>query len=226
MTNSDFFTSQSFTFHVIKFRPCINCTHRDIVSENSLEAIREIVSSLRNARTLGNGWLFRGEGIAHQGVVNEIVAYIEHGSSRSVRTMLEAGWRLESSQALYTYLTRLNQPLIPFSIQSLVLDASNIDVTPEIVASDVLGLIREELSSRHKVLIGLILHLLDCSIKLSPADELRGHTLPVSLLPLFFNIENYHFMHEWRRILAIFVELIRQAPNALLVEESQSEALL
>lgn len=79
--------------------------------------------------------------------------------------------------------------LPPFYVNFQLLDAGNIDVTPEIVASDVLGLIREELSSRHKVLIGLILHLLDCSIKLSPADELRGHTLPVSLLPLFFNIE-------------------------------------
>lgn len=43
------------------------------------------------------------------------------GSSRSIRAMLEAGWRLESSQALYAYLTRLNQPLIPFYIQSIVL---------------------------------------------------------------------------------------------------------
>lgn len=57
------------------------------------------------------------------------------------------------------------------------------------MAADVLGLIRENLSERHKALIGLILHLLDYCIKSSPADELRGHTLPVSMLPLFFNVE-------------------------------------
>lgn len=43
------------------------------------------------------------------------------GSPRTVRSKLDAGWRLEASQALYTFLKRLNQPLIPVSIQSLVL---------------------------------------------------------------------------------------------------------
>ncbi|KAL1494581.1 hypothetical protein ABEB36_010156 [Hypothenemus hampei] len=168
---------------------CMRCTEKEIISENSLEAVREIVTSLRNVRDLGNGWLFRGEGIPHQGVVSEILTSIENGSYRAIRNMLDAGWRLEASQALYTYLTRLNQPLIPYTIQSLVLDNNNNNITPEVVASDVLGLIREDLSMRHRSLIGLILHLLDCSIKLSPADELRGHTLPVSMLPIFFNIE-------------------------------------
>lgn len=70
-----------------------------------------------------------------------------------------------------------------------LLDNNNDNVIPEVVASDVLGLIGEELPGRHKALIGLILDLLDCSIKQSPSDELRGHTLPVSMLPLFFNIE-------------------------------------
>ncbi|XP_066248170.1 uncharacterized protein [Euwallacea similis] len=208
---------QTYEFFIsrLKFTSCIGCEQKEIITENSLEAVREIVTYLRNIRVIRNAWLFREEGIAHQGIVSEIVAAIVNGSSRTVRSILEAGWRLEASQALYNFLSRLKQPLIPISIQSLVLDNNNDNVTPEVVAADVLGLIREDLSERHIKLIGLILHLLDCSMKLSPADELRGHMLPISMLPIFFNIENYHFMHEWRRILSIFVELIRQAPNVL-----------
>ncbi|KAF7273132.1 hypothetical protein GWI33_014126 [Rhynchophorus ferrugineus] len=206
---------------------CMGCGEKEIISEASLGAIEEIVESLRrNVRVLGNGWIFRGEGVANQGVVNEIVSAIENGTPRTVRTMLDAGWRVEAAQALYIYLTRLEQPLIPASIQSLVLDNNNRNVPPEVVASDVLGLIKDELPPRHIALVALILNLLDCSIKMSPADELRGHTLPVSMLPHFFNIENHHFMDEWRRILVIFVELIRQASTTLMPTPSTSTAHL
>ncbi|XP_066141334.1 uncharacterized protein [Euwallacea fornicatus] len=208
-------------FSKLKFTSCVGCEQNEIITENSLEAVREIVTYLRNIRVIRNGWLFREEGVAHQDVVGEIVAAIVSGSSRTVHSMLEAGWSLEASQALYNFLSRLKQPLIPISIQSLVLDNNNDNVNPEVVAADVLGLIREDLSERHIRLIGLILHLLDSSMKLSPADELRGHMLPVSMLPIFFNVENYHFMHEWRRILSIFVELIRQAPNVLEIRDPE-----
>ncbi|XP_030753649.1 uncharacterized protein LOC115880558 isoform X1 [Sitophilus oryzae] len=214
--------------YLSRFGPyhCWSCKEKDIITQDRLDALEEIVNSLRrNVRVLGHGWVFRGEGVANQGVVNEIVTAIESGCPRAVRSLLDAGWRLEAAQALYIFLTRLEQPLIPTSIQSLVLDNNNRNVPPEVVASDVLGLIREELSLRHRTLIALILNLLDCSIKLSPADELRGHTLPVSMLPQFFNIENHHFMEEWRRILIIFVELIRQASTALTVSRSHSENL-
>ncbi|CAH1966183.1 unnamed protein product [Acanthoscelides obtectus] len=127
--------------------------------------------------------------------------------------MLQAGWRLEASQALYIFLTRLQQPLIPHSIQSLVLD-DNGNVPPEIIATDVLGLLKQELSENHLALTSLLLNLLDNVIKVSPADELRGNTLPTSMLPLFFNVQNRH-ISEWRRIATIFVEVIRHASQAL-----------
>nr|CAI5867474.1 unnamed protein product [Callosobruchus analis] len=123
--------------------------------------------------------------------------------------MLQAGWRLEASQALYLFLTRLQQPLIPRTIQSLVLD-DNGNVPPEIIATDVLGLLKQELSAKHLALTSLLLNLLDTVIKVSPADELRGNTLPTSMLPLFLTYRNQH-MSEWRRIATIFVEVIRQA---------------
>ncbi|XP_050310576.1 uncharacterized protein LOC126746385 [Anthonomus grandis grandis] len=209
------------------FKQCLRCSEKDILTENSLEAVREIITVLRNVRFPGNRWLLQvGDGLAHQGIVNEIVVCIENGSVRTVRNMLDAGWRLEASHALYVYLTRLKKSLIPEHIQSLALDNDNGNISPEVVAGDILGLIQDNLTSRHKTFLGLLLQLMDNNIKLSPADELRGRTLPVSMLPLFFNIENYHFMHEWRRILAIFVELIKQGPVALLGRENRSELFM
>ncbi|XP_056635634.1 uncharacterized protein LOC130444510 isoform X1 [Diorhabda sublineata] len=167
--------------------------------------------------------MFRPEVGLHQGVVQELVESVESGDIRSVQNLLDAGWRLEASQAIYTYLTRLVDPLIPAEIQALVLEKvllnfiftdENGDVPVEVVAADVLGLIRQELPGNHLQLIAMLLHLLDFVIKSSPADELRGNTLPISMLPIFFNIQNQH-INEWRRIAAIFLEIIRQSTNYL-----------
>lgn len=57
------------------------------------------------------------------------------------------------------------------------------------VALDVIGLMKQELPSKQLQLASELLHLLDTVIKFSPADELRGNTLPISMLPLFFNID-------------------------------------
>lgn len=66
-------------------------------------------------------------------------------------------------------------------------DAGNVPV--EVVALDVIGLMKQELPSKQLQLASELLHLLDTVIKFSPADELRGNTLPISMLPLFFNID-------------------------------------
>lgn len=60
-------------------------------------------------------------GAVHQGVVQELFTAIKKGDPDTVRSMLDAGWRIEASQALYMYLARLPDPLIPVSIQRLVL---------------------------------------------------------------------------------------------------------
>ncbi|CAH1156072.1 unnamed protein product [Phaedon cochleariae] len=195
--------------------PNFGCfSETDIISDDSLEAVREVVTALRsNVQIIGQGWIFRGETALQRGIVLEIVLAIEKGNLRHLRNLLDSGWRLEASQALYTFLTRLSQPLIPHSIQSLVLD-DNGHVPVEIVATDVLGLMKQELSDRHFQLVSILLNLLDTVIKVSPADELRGNTLPISMLPFFFNIQSQH-INEWRRIATIFVELIRLASQRI-----------
>lgn len=60
-------------------------------------------------------------GAVHQGVVQELFMAIKKGDPDTVRSMLDAGWRIEASQALYMYLARLPDPLIPPYIQRLVL---------------------------------------------------------------------------------------------------------
>lgn len=57
------------------------------------------------------------------------------------------------------------------------------------MATDVIGLMKQELPLKRLGLASDLLHLLDTVIKFSPADELRGNTLPISMLPLFFNID-------------------------------------
>ncbi|KAJ8975450.1 hypothetical protein NQ317_000699, partial [Molorchus minor] len=191
------------------------CGEKDIITDSRLAAVRELIVILReNVQLTGQGWAFRGGAAVHQGVVQEILTAIRKGTTTTVRNILEAGWRLEAAQALYLFLTGLPRPLIPQSIQALVLDDSNGNISADVVATDVLGLLKQELPNKHIKLISLLLNLLDTIVKFSPADELRGNTLPIVMLPLFFNIQTQH-MQEWRRIVTIFVELIRQASQQL-----------
>lgn len=48
---------------------------------------------------------------------------------------------------------------------------------------------KEELPANHLLLSAMLFDLLDAVIKSSPADELRGNTLPISMLPLFFTVQ-------------------------------------
>lgn len=74
-----------------------------------------------DVQLIGHGWVFRVGVAVHQGVVQEILTAIQKGQTRTIRAMLEAGWRLESAQALYLFLSNLHKPLVPDSIQALVL---------------------------------------------------------------------------------------------------------
>ncbi|XP_018574467.1 uncharacterized protein LOC108913405 [Anoplophora glabripennis] len=207
-------------YHILQW-----CGKKDIITDASLEAVRELVTALRsNVQLIGHGWVFRVGVAVHQGVVQEILTAIQKGQTRTIRTMLEAGWRLESAQALYLFLSNLQKPLVPDSIQALVLD-NNENIPVEVVATDVLGLIKQELPQKHLHLITILLNLLDTVIKFSPADELRGNTLPISMLPLFFNIQTRH-MQEWRRIVTIFVELIRKASQQLEIPSNRENVRL
>lgn len=63
------------------------------------------------------------------------------------------------------------------------------NVPAEVIATDILGLMKQELPEKQLTLNTLLLYLLDMVIKYSPSDELRGNTLPISMLPLFFDIQ-------------------------------------
>lgn len=65
----------------------------------------------------------------------------------------------------------------------------NPGVCPEVVAQDILGLLRQDLTGRHYGLLEAVLDLLHCILKCSPADELSGCNIPVTMLPVFFNMQ-------------------------------------
>lgn len=74
-----------------------------------------------DVQVIGHAWLLRIGGAVHQGIVQEFFTAIKQGDPDAVRTLLESGWRIEASQALYMFLARMETPLIPHSIQRLVL---------------------------------------------------------------------------------------------------------
>lgn len=66
------------------------------------------------------------------------------------------------------------------------------DIQPEVVAHDMLGLIRQDVKGRHLVLIILLLDLLRGIRMTSVGTELAGADLPITMLPIFFNLEVIH----------------------------------
>ncbi|XP_017779178.1 PREDICTED: uncharacterized protein LOC108564592 [Nicrophorus vespilloides] len=113
----------------------------------------------------------------------------------------------------------LKKPLIPLHIQALVLDPDNRSVNPEVVAQDALGLIMQEVAGRQLRLVQHILDLLHHVLKYTPTDELAGCNVPISMMPVFFNLQAEH-ISQWRRVATIFVELIRYAPQQLNIQSN------
>lgn len=79
-----------------------------------------------DVQIIGHAWLLRVGGAVHQGVVQELFIAIKKGDTDTIRGMLDAGWRIEASQALYMFLARMGTPLIPHTIQRLVLGKANL----------------------------------------------------------------------------------------------------
>lgn len=80
------------------------------------------------------------------------------------------------------------------------------------VAQDILGLLKEEVSDRHEILLTEVFDLLYNVMKYATTDELNGSNMPITLLPIFFHLKLEH-MPYWRRVAMIFVEIIRASPN-------------
>ncbi|KRT83605.1 hypothetical protein AMK59_4076, partial [Oryctes borbonicus] len=91
-------------------------------------------------------------------------------------------------------------------------EADNPGIAPELIGQDILGLLRQELAANHLLLLIAILDLLFYSLRCSPADELAGCSVPISMLPIFFNMQAEHISH-WRRVAMIFMEVIRFSPS-------------
>ena len=135
--------------------------------------------------------------------VQQIANAISKGK-KSIDKMLDDFTVREIAHGLQYFLLHLRKPLIPIHIQTLALGNvkicfmidifiwladDNHGIDPEVIAHDVLGLVREELSDRHEKLVLTILDMLFHIVKNSPADELAGYSIPVSMLPVFFHLQ-------------------------------------
>ncbi|KAF2895679.1 hypothetical protein ILUMI_10459 [Ignelater luminosus] len=181
---------------------------KQIISEKSLTAVQELINFLKQNVRRRDVFHAAGHDVRVQQIANEL----ERGGT-GLRNLLDQGWVIESAAALQYFLIRLRKPLIPPHIQALALD-ENPGVSPEVVAQDILGLLRQDVAGRHATLVISVLDLLHCILKHSPSDELTGCNIPITMLPIFFNMQSEHILH-WRRVAMVFVELIRLAPSYL-----------
>lgn len=60
---------------------------------------------------------------------------------------------------------------------------------PETVAADILGLIKQDVKGRRLVLIEVLLDFLNFMRKHSSSNELSGSSVPMSMMPIFFQME-------------------------------------
>ncbi|KAB0795644.1 hypothetical protein PPYR_12483 [Photinus pyralis] len=191
--------------------------HKQIISARSLTAVQEVVRFLK--RHLHRRDIFHGA--VNENRVRKITVELRRGGS-GLSHLLRQGWVLESAAALHRFLRNLKKPLVPPHIQALALD-ENPGVSPEVVAQDVLGLVKQDVKGRQYHLVSSVLDFLYCVLKETPTDELTGCSVPITMIPIFFNIQTNDLRH-WRRIATVFVEIIRMAPTELnlLTEETSS----
>lgn len=138
--------------------------------------------------------------------VQQIMNDLERGGGAGLGRTVEQGWVAEAAAALQYFLAmKLRKPLIPEYIQALALgtqisltdrnfvSSSFSDESPgvsgDIIAHDILGLLRQDVRDRHEILLLSILDLLNCIVKYSPTDELRGCSVPITMLPIFFDMQ-------------------------------------
>lgn len=191
--------------------------HKQIISARSLTAVQEVVRFLK--RHLHRRDIFHGA--VDENRVRKITVELRRGGS-GLSHLLRQGWVLESATALHRFLRSLKKPLVPPHIQALALD-ENPGIAPEVVAQDVLGLVKQDVKGRQYHLVSSVLDFLYWVLKETPTDELTGCSVPITMIPVFFNIQTNDLRH-WRRIATVFVEIIRMAPAELnlLTEETSN----
>ncbi|KAK5644687.1 hypothetical protein RI129_005987 [Pyrocoelia pectoralis] len=191
---------------------------KQIISEKSLTAVQELVGFLK--RHLHRRNIFQGA--VDENRIRKIILELQRGGT-GLSNLLRQGWVVESAAALQRFLRNLKKPLVPPHIQALALD-ENPGIAPEVVAQDVLGLVKQDVKGRQYHLVSSVLDFLYWVLKETPTDELTGCNVPITMIPVFFNIQTNDPIH-WRRIATVFVEIIRMAPSELnlLTEENLNE---
>ncbi|XP_022918528.1 uncharacterized protein [Onthophagus taurus] len=193
---------------------------KDIIKDKSLDGIKLTIEHLKEnlRRDVRTRDLFRAS--RHDGRIKHIANEIGKGG-KSVNKVLEDCTLREVAAGLQFYLISLKKPLIQPQIQALALD-ENPGVPPETIAQDILGLLKDSLEGNHANLIEAILDLLYSVVTCAPADELAGCCVPVSMLPIFFQLRTEHIT-QWRRVAMIFVEMIKLAPSYFEVDTEDSD---
>lgn len=189
------------------------CRKRHIVTEKSLVGVANVVEFLKESITLDVRLREIFRSARHDQRIIEIAKEIRSGGPSLFRTLEENSVR-DVAAALQYFLIYLRKPLIPVYIQGLVLDSDSQKIEPLMIAQDVLGLLKQDLEPRHLDLLKLILDLLYAILTYSPSDELSGCNVPISMMPIFFQMQTEH-LSQWRRVATVFVEIIRLAPELL-----------
>lgn len=82
-----------------------------------------------------------------------------------------------------------SETLLKIINKYFLLPDENKGITADVVAVDMLGLMRQNLLPRHLRLITAVFDLLHCAVKNTHTDELKGSAVPLSMLPIFFQLE-------------------------------------
>ncbi|XP_020279101.1 uncharacterized protein LOC109852395 isoform X2 [Pseudomyrmex gracilis] len=189
----------------------------DIISQKSLNAVKELIHFLKNHSTVEG--LFRRAG--RRELRQHILNSLKKGQKPHFEDSNNAA--LECAAALQIFLSRLKKPIMPQHVQELIL-ADNPGVEAQVIAQDALGLIRQDVSGRHGELLTGVLDLLrHLTLSGSPSEcsELRGSPLPIALLPVFFNLSPSDLM-KWKQVAARFSELITEAAMQLHRDEQRA----
>ncbi|XP_044753133.1 uncharacterized protein LOC123312738 [Coccinella septempunctata] len=194
------------------FHRNLNLEEVDLLSEKSLRAVEELVMLLKGY--VHNNWIFRPRPHINSFSVEEKVYHaLRKGNKRSLHRLVTRDRAEDGVSGLQIFLTKLKQPIIPQFIQALAVD-ENKGITADIVAVDMLGLMRQNLLPRHLRLITTIFDLLHCAVRNTHTDELKGSAVPLSMLPIFFQLEDLN-IPRWRRLVSVLMEMIRLAPTQL-----------
>lgn len=179
---------------------------RELISEKSLYSVILVLLYLNI--NFNNRPGVRDVGFKRR--VRQIAGYITAGTSR-LNDILINYTPAEVTAGLHYFLMHLPEPIIPPRIQALALDATS-EVEPETVAADILGLIKQDVKGRRLVLIEVLLDFLHFMRKHSVSNELSGSSIPVSMMPIFFQMEAQH-MVKWQLITGVFMEIINLTPE-------------